>query len=294
MKTHAKSAKDTTREETSSTGSWRGELREPQDDSVNILDAWRRGAPPSTCCCCEPSSRRRFLSKLLFAAAALYAPWRLAARAEEVARGGQVEWARLKTRHIYWDRHAESDPDLLRYIRMWTTLNIGTKWHAANVAKIQELARYPFLFSEGLHHIRRGTELQNLGEYFLRGGFVLVDACSNIDINPDPDLFLREQMKTIQSVLPGARTSAISEDHEIFRSCFEMKKGLPRVFYNGKFNPRWARHGLYAVHNNERLIAILSVAALQCGWAKRPAPPGTDIECMRMAVNIYVYVMSHV
>ena len=54
---------------------------------------------------------------------------------------------------------------------------------------------------------------------------------------------------------------------------------------------KWAKHGLYRVFHGERMVAVLGVSGLQCGWAQT-MHAGHDVESMRMLVNIYVYAMT--
>jgi hypothetical protein len=40
-----------------------------------------------------------------------------------------------------------------------------------------------------------------------------------------------------------------------------------------------------------RMAGLISLSGLQCGWDRMIAPPGHDVACMRMLVNIYIYAM---
>ena len=41
-----------------------------------------------------------------------------------------------------------------------------------------------------------------------------------------------------------------------------------------------------------RMAGLISLSGLQCGWDHMVAPPGNDVACMRMLVNIYIYAMT--
>jgi hypothetical protein len=206
---------------------------------------------------------------------------------------GKVEWARLKTPSRSWDRHARSDPNLLHFIRASTTLNIDPVWRVADVENLQQMCAYPFLFSEGLHHVTDPQGLQNLREYIKRGGFIFVDSCINTTVNPDPDEFLKMNTATLQSLLPDMRIERLPPDHEIFSNCFEMRNGLPHTYMNNIYDPTWAKHGLYAVYSDNRLDSIISLSGLQCGWDGMDPDPNHITECMKMMVNIYIYAITH-
>ena len=207
--------------------------------------------------------------------------------------GGKVEWARLKTQGPYWDRHARSDPRLLRFIRNTASLNIDPVWHAADVEDFQQMIAYPFIFSDGLHRVTDLQGIQNLREYFKRGGFIFIDSCINTDINPDPDAFLKMQITTLQRILPDARVERLPDNHEIYHNCFDMKDGLPHTFMRNIYNPAWAKHGLYAVYSGDRLVSLISLSGLQCGWDSMNPDPEHVTKCMKMMVNIYVYAITH-
>ena len=65
---------------------------------------------------------------------------------------------------------------------------------------------------------------------------------------------------------------------------------------NNVVDPKKAAHGLYGVMIGSRMAGLISVCGWQCGWDHvteypSPSPAGTDVACMRMVVNIYIYAM---
>jgi len=207
--------------------------------------------------------------------------------------GGQIRWARLKTQSLTWNRHAHADPRLLQFMSSYTALDIDTKWYAADVEDLDQMCAYPFLFSEGIHHVTDANGLANLREYLQRNGFIFIDSCINTGINPDPDAFLQMEIDTLKSLLPDARIEPIAPGSEIFHICFDMKDGLPHTYMRNIYNPAWAKHGLYAVYSQNRLVSIISLSGLQCGWAGMKRDPENIANCMKMMLNIYVYATTH-
>ncbi len=204
---------------------------------------------------------------------------------------GSLKWARLKTASPSWDRHARADSRMLRFIRENTSLEIEPRWYAADVQKLDQMCGFPFLFSEGLHHVTDPTGLANLREYFKRHGFIFIDACINTrDVNPDPDAFLQKEIETLQCLLPDATIKRLPDDHEIFHLWFPMKDGLPHTYVDDRYNPAWARHGLYAVYSDHRLVSLISLSGLQCGWDWAHHPHDHTVSCEKMMLNIYAYV----
>ena len=73
-------------------------------------------------------------------------PNREQAEREQLYRG-QIEWGALCRPGIRnGDRHAESDPRLLLFVRDNTTLNIDTEWHSADVESLRQMIAYPIPF----------------------------------------------------------------------------------------------------------------------------------------------------
>ena len=204
--------------------------------------------------------------------------------------GGKVEWARLKTPSPSWDRHAASDRYLLEYIRSSTTLNIDPVWRAADVEDIHQICTYPFLFSEGLGFVDEMGR-KNLSEYIRRGGFLFIDSCIAPNVNRREDDFIATQLTALHEILPDMRTESIPADHEIFHNCFDMVDGLPNTRIDDL--PDWPPEGLTAIYSKNRLVSIMSVSGLQCGWAGIIPSQVHATNCMKMMINIYVYAITH-
>jgi len=207
-------------------------------------------------------------------------------------RADRVGWARLQTSSPHWKRHSASDPVLAQFIRENTSLNIDPTWYAADVENLGELSKYPMLFSQGIGMVDSVSARSNLAEYIRRGGFLLIDACINKNVTPDPDAFLADQTRVLTAILPECRILPIKPEHDVFHCYFQIPGGTPpHMYYNNVFDPHWARHGLYAVMIGTRMAGVISVSGLQCGWDRMISPPGLPEDCMRMLINIYTYAM---
>jgi len=241
-------------------------------------------------------SRRRFLQRLL-AGAALAPGLAAFGGGFDSLRGDRVGWARLKTPSPDWKRHAGSDPILTKFFRDETTLNIDPNWYVADANDLGELCRYPFLFSQGVGAITGQAGRSDIAEYIRRGGFVLVDACHDIHVTPDFDEFLRQQIEFYSAALPEARVVSLPTTHDVYRCHFQIPDGQPpHTYMNNVVDPKKAAHGLYGVMIGSRMAGLISVCGWQCGWDHvteypSPSPAGTDVACMRMVVNIYIYAM---
>jgi hypothetical protein len=222
----------------------------------------------------------------------LCAPRLCSAQDSEALRPEAVGWARLKTPSHWWKRHSTGDPTLMRFLRENTTLNIDPTWYVADVENLQQMCAYPLLFSQGIHVLDTPTSKANLGEYMRRGGFLLIDSCINAEITPDPDEFLREQIAMLGEILPEATVVALPPTHDVYRCFFQIPDGRPpHTFSDNVYDPDWAKFGLFGVMIGDRMAGMISLSGLQCGWDRMIAPPGHDIECMKMMVNIYIWAM---
>ncbi|HKB90511.1 MAG TPA: DUF4159 domain-containing protein [Opitutaceae bacterium] len=210
-----------------------------------------------------------------------------------VPRGGRVGWARLITANGHWKRHARSDSVLSDFIRTQTSLNMDTTWYAADPADLKQLSAYPVIFSNGIETVTDPQSLKNIGEYLKRGGFLLIDACINPWVTPDPDQFLAENTMLMTHILPGVTIRELPNDHDIFSSFFTMDIRPPHT-RGPRFRTdwdRWERHGILGVYDGDRLVATITVSGLQCGWDGFGQTHQAEI-CMQMIVNIYVYAMT--
>lgn len=212
-------------------------------------------------------------------------------------RGDRVGWARLKTPSPDWKRHAGSDPILTQFFHDQTTLNIDRKWYVADANNLAQLCQYPFLFSQGVAAVTEEADRKNIAEFIRRGGFMLVDACHDIHVTPDFDEFLRNQIAFYSAVLPEAKVVELPASHEVYKCFFQIPDGKPpHTFMGSTYDPHKAQFGLYGVMIGSRMAGIISVCGWQCGWDhvtehSSLSPVGTDVACMKMVVNIYIYAM---
>lgn len=228
---------------------------------------------------------------LTLLAAVCFALTSINAAASPEPRGGHVGWARIVTPNTAWNRHAETDPVLTQFIRKQTSLNIDPTWYSADPASVDQLCNYPLIFTNNLTDIVNPAHWKNLQEYLRRGGFIFVDSCINTTITPDPDVFLERHIALIKTIAPGATVKELPANHDIYHQYFTMTETPPHTFMRNIYNKQWARHGLYGVFDGDRLISLISLSGLQCGWAGTYTRPHAE-ECMKMVVNIYVYAMT--
>lgn len=211
-------------------------------------------------------------------------------------RGSQVSWGRLKFQlagsdQIDWSVHPQGDLNLIDFLDANTTVQISNKWNAADVAKIDEMAKFPFLFmhaddSPALDQQARA----NIREYILRGGFLFAEDCvigrGSHGNNNRNDFFFRTMIEELPRILPEAKLELLPNDHPVFHTVYHMKNGMPHM--------QGTPHGLYGMTLNGRVVALLSPSDLHCGWTNGYRWFGADKSdlALKMGTNIYVYAMT--
>ena len=202
--------------------------------------------------------------------------------------GGKVEWARLKTPDKDWAIHSDRDPDLADFVRHNTDLNIRPALGSADPGNLEQLCSFPFIYAKDMMHVRRAEHLANLGEYLRRGGFICVDACSTTNVTPDLQAHLRNNVAVFQRLLPESRVARLPDDHPIYSCYFTVSEREIFTRDMGSM-PASRDRGLYGIYAEDRMVAIVTLNGLQCGWPQTPLrKPG----CVQMILNIYIYAMT--
>lgn len=207
-------------------------------------------------------------------------------------RGGTVEWTRLDTGTPYWNRHAESDGDLLAMMREHTSLNIGREWRSTRPSDLAQLCRYPFVYTDNIVPLN-AAEARNLAEYLRRGGFLLIDACLNSSINRSPDTFLENQVFVLRRQFPELQVVELLPRHEVFSIYFQMKEFPPKA--RPTDGGSWLQYRDFPLRGlmvGDRMIGMLSLSGFQCAWSYHRANVPVAVSCMEMVTNIYIYAMT--
>jgi hypothetical protein len=200
------------------------------------------------------------------------------------ARGARVRWARLEFAADGWHVNFEADLGVVNRIRQATDVNMSFDFGVAQMRDLDRMCEYPFIFMHGqapdyprLDRVCRG----NIREYLRRGGFMFIEDC----VNSPADGFYQFMRREMPRILPGARYEDLAKDpnHEVFRRPYKV--------------PAWPHsqgidHGLVAVYDRDRLAAMMSASDIHCAWAGYGSPLLQET-AVQMAVNIYVYAMTH-
>ena len=151
---------------------------------------------------------------------------------------------------------------------------------------MQALRNLPFLFMTSEYPYTFSTQKkQNLKQYILEGGFLLMDDCVNVN----KIVFYDASYRMLEEIFAPGSVKPIPLNHEVFHNVYDFgKKGLPHIHTQG---PYTAARGVFI---GERLAVFLSSTDIHCAWSKdwysylhlyEPA--------IRIGINIIMYAISH-
>jgi hypothetical protein len=204
-------------------------------------------------------------------------------------RGGHVDWARLITPDRDWDIHGDHDPELANFIRTNTNLDIPSTSNSADPGNLDQLCRYPFIYAKNLKPVRNAAQLANIREYLRRGGFICIDACGySSTTSPDLQAYFLDNYDIFKRMFPAVEVRQLRENHGVYNCYFKVRES--DIFTPDIGWPvREQYYGLYGVFVDHRMVAVISMYGLECGWPQSPQRiPG----CMKLILNIYIYAMT--
>jgi hypothetical protein len=236
-----------------------------------------------------PETRRAFLRKLsgAVAGAGLLGATRVLAQGDppEVARAG---WARLVTDEREWDFHGDRDSQFASAMAASIIQKTGVKFSSTiyhvTPGNLNQLCAHPVILTNELTAVNDEKDWENIREYLYRGGFIYIDAC--VHVTPDLKSFRQEHLSRLTALLPGSEIRRLSPKHPIFSACFPIDLS---VLHGDPQDPPGESRAMYGVYDDDRMVALLSLAHLFCGW---PQEPSTVEIKMEQIANTYVYART--
>ena len=214
-----------------------------------------------------------------------------------VDKGSLAHWGRLRFRcdngiTDNWSVHPHGDFTLVRAVNAQTSANLSEVWNVADVARLEEMQRFPLLFM----HCETAPKLtddekQNLREYLLRGGFLYAEDCVNGNFahglpQGNWDFFFQRMHAVLPQLMPEARFERLPLDHPIFGCYYRLPGGQPHM--------QGQRHGGWGLTLKGRLLAYLSPSDAHCGWVStRWFGRQKSEQAIKMGTNVYLYAMTH-
>ncbi|HVW20718.1 MAG TPA: DUF4159 domain-containing protein [Opitutaceae bacterium] len=217
----------------------------------------------------EAGTRRRFLSQIVAGALAAPALLRAASVRAAARRGGA---ARLITPNFNWNFHIRQERQFVGYLKSLPGLPPVSFEGGVRPDQLEKLCDYSILCTNYLTAVKNPDHLSNLREYALQGGVIYIDHCTGVE--PDRDLFERAHLACFAALFPGSPIRRLGPRHPLFSA-----------YYPVDLDDLSARP-IYGVFDDDRMIALLSMVGLFCGWPDRPwfVP-----KALRMLTNIYAY-----
>ncbi len=211
----------------------------------------------------------------------------------ESDRGSRVSWCRLKFpvkgssyRESAWDWHAHPSGDvkMIQVLRTYTDINLKLQWNVVDINDLQKMCAFPLIFMHGQRTVNLTRKMENnLKEYLLRGGFLLIDDC--VYTHAQPDLFYISMKKKLHELFPTAEFKHLTPGHELF-NCYFVLSHWPHM--------QGRNHGIEAVYYQHRLLALIYSSDLHCGWVDAGWFSFRKTQnAYRMGVNLYIYTMNN-
>lgn len=135
-----------------------------------------------------------------------------------------------------------------------TTIEVTVDYRGGNIFSFTdpELYNYPFVYiSEPGYWVPTEEEINGLGQYLLKGGFVMVDDMESDDTNAFYQI--------MQEAIPGTDFVILDTTHPIFNCFFEI---TPEDILNQSFRSVYDTPVIYGVYEDndpsQRLLAVIN------------------------------------
>ncbi|TDI96549.1 MAG: DUF4159 domain-containing protein [Caldithrix sp.] len=146
-----------------------------------------------------------------------------------------------------------------------------------------EIFRYPFIYACEIGYLTLSDlEVQNLREYLLRGGFLMVD-----------DFRWRHEwnnwMREIRKVLPDQELRRLDVSHPIFHCFFDINDINAPTPYLNELPEYW---GLF--DDTGRLMVLINFNNdVGDGWELPKETPAFSTRSYKLGINYLIYALTH-
>lgn len=173
--------------------------------------------------------------------------------------------------------------------------NFYTALHAATCIKVseeskvltfadEEIFEYPFIYACEIGYLSLSeTEVTNLREYLLRGGFLMVD-----DFRWDFEW--HNWRREIRKVLPNHRWQKLELNHPIFHCFFDLTDIHQPTPYLPNDEPEyWA-----ILDDDGRILVLINFNTdVGDGWELPDDTPKFSTEAYKLGINYLIYQYTH-
>ena len=175
-----------------------------------------------------------------------------------------------------------AEENLYNAIRLATSIKVSEENEVLTFSD-EEIFKYPFIYACEIGYLTLAQdEVQNLREYLLRGGFLMVD-----DFRWDFEW--RNWQREIRKVLPNAQLRRLSVNHPIFHCFFDLHEIHDKVPYLRVLPQFW---GLFDEHGR-MLVLINFNNDVGDGWELPESTPTFSTVSYKLGINYLVYSYTH-
>ncbi len=179
--------------------------------------------------------------------------------------------------------YPQAEQNLYVALKAATNIKVSTEYKVLTFAD-EEIFRYPFIYACEIGYLTLSeAEVGNLREYLLRGGVLMVD-----DFRWR--LEMRNWLREIRKVLPGARLKRLPDEHPIFHCFFDLSGIRKPTPFLGGMPPEY--YGIFDEHG--RLLVIVNYNNdIGDGWEWPEETPTFSTEAFKLGINYLIYSLSH-
>jgi hypothetical protein len=182
-----------------------------------------------------------------------------------------------------WYANPTSLPNLIKFCN--SNINTRIKQKPATVeTSSTDLLSYPYIHLTGHGNVVfNDTEVSNLKNYLLAGGFL------HIDDNYGMDQYIKKEIKKI---FPNTNLVEIPATHPIFQKPFAFPHGLPKIHeHDGK------RPQAFGIFIENKLVLLYTYESdLGDGWEDPEVnndPKEVREKALKMGANIIYYIFNN-
>ena len=178
-----------------------------------------------------------------------------------------------------WYANKTALPNLLKFCKKELFINFNEEEDIVEPAS-KELFNYPYVYLTGHGNVVfSSSDVQNLRQYLMSGGFL------HVDDNYGMDPFIRPELKKI---FPESELVELPATHPIYQQKFKFPKGLPKIHeHDGKPSQG------FGIFYEGRLVIFYSYECdLGNGWEDQRIhndPEQKRLEALRMGANLLSY-----
>lgn len=182
-----------------------------------------------------------------------------------------------------WYSNPTALPNLIKFCNSNINTGIDPKPETVEPGST-DIFQFPFVHMTGHGNVVfSGTEVENLRNYLLSGGFI------HIDDNYGMNEYIRKEIKKI---FPDKELSEIPANHPIFSSAYPFPNGLPKIHEHDGLPPQ-----AFGIFENDRLMLLFTFESdLGDGWESPDVhndPEEVRQKALKMGANIIKYAFEN-